>query len=389
MTNTVFGSHATTVFQVMSSLAAKHEAINLGQGFPDEDGPVALREIAAKALVDGPNQYPPMPGLPALREAVAGINRDYHGIEVDPGSEVLVTSGATEALADCFFGLINPGDEVVVIEPCYDSYRPIIERAGGIIRSVRVEGPDWALDEARLREAFSGKTGLVVLNTPDNPTGKVFTRDELALLAELCIAHDALVVSDEVYEHLIFDGLEHVSPMALDGMRDRTVRIGSAGKSFSFTGWKVGYITGPARLIEVITRAHQWVTFTTPPALQMAVAHGLVHERAFFEGLARELQDKRDFLRGGLEAAGFATLPCGGTYFLNIDIRSIGYNESDEAFCRLITEKAGVAAIPLSAFYSGGTADADNMVRFCFCKRPEVLEASVEKLKAFFGGGWS
>jgi aspartate/methionine/tyrosine aminotransferase len=389
MVNSVFRSHATTVFQVMSSLAAEHGAINLGQGFPDEDGPLGLREMAARALVEGPNQYPPMPGLASLRDAVAGINRDYYGLDVDPATQVLVTSGATEALADCFFGLIEPGDEVVVIEPCYDSYRPIIERAGGIVRPVMVEGPDWALDEDRLRAAFSEKTRLLVLNTPHNPTGKVFTAEELALLAELCVAHDACAVADEVYEHLIYDGLDHIPLMSLPGMAERCVRIGSAGKTFSFTGWKVGYITGPAPLIQVITRAHQWVTFTTPPALQIAVGHGLVHERAFFAGLAAELQTKRDFIRDGLEAAGFATLPCGGTYFLNIDIRSIGYNETDEAFCRLITEKAGVAAIPLSAFYSGGTKDAANMVRFCFCKKPEVLEASVARLKAHFGGGWT
>lgn len=388
MVNSTFQSLGTTVFQVMSTLAAEHGAINLGQGFPDEDGPLTLRQIAGEALMRGPNQYPPMPGLPELRKAVAAINADHYGMKVDPNTQVLVTSGATEALAGCFFGLIEPGDEVVVIEPCYDSYLPIIRRAGGIVRTVAVEAPDWHLDEARLRAAFSDKTSLLVINNPHNPTGKLYTRDELALLAKLCVEFDCLAVSDEVYEHLTFDGEPHIPLMTLPGMADRSVRIGSAGKAFSFTGWKVGYITGPQKLIQILMKAHQFLTFTTPPDLQTAVAHGLTHERSFFEGLAKELEGKRDFIRDGLNDAGFATLPCGGTYFLNIDIRSIGYKGSDEEFCRLITEKAKVAAIPLSAFYQGGTQSADNLVRFCFCKKPEVLQEAVTRLKTYFGGTW-
>jgi len=388
LANRMFQSLGTTVFQVMSNLAASHDAINLGQGFPDEDGPEVLRKIAARALVEGPNQYPPMPGLPTLREAVADINRDFYGLDVDPQTQVLVTSGATEALADCFFGLIEPGDEVVVIEPCYDSYLPIIRRAGGVVRTVAVGAPDWRLDPDLLRAAFSDKTKMLVINTPHNPTGKVFTTDELAMLADLCVAHNCYAVSDEVYEHLTFDGLTHTSLMSLPGMAERTLRIGSAGKTFSFTGWKVGYITGPADLITIVMKAHQYATFTTPPALQIAVAHGLNHERTFFDGLAKDLETKRDFFRAGLHDAGFQTLPCGGTYFINIDISSIGYNETDEAFCRYITERAKVAAIPLSAFYRRGTDEADTLVRFCFSKQTEVLETSVERLKTCFGGGW-
>jgi aspartate/methionine/tyrosine aminotransferase len=365
----------------MSALAQRHGAINLGQGFPDEDGPAVLRAAAAQALLDGPNQYPPMQGLPDLRRAIARHERRFYGLDVDWETEVLVTSGATEALADCFFGLIEPGDEVVLIEPLYDAYLPLVRRAGGIPRLVRAAPPDWDLPRAALTKAFSDRTKLIVLNSPNNPTGKVYGREELAFVAGLLEAHDAFAVCDEVYEHLVFDGREHVPLATLPGMRGRAVRIGSAGKTFALTGWKVGYVTGDVSLLAAIAKAHQFVTFTTVPALQAAVARGLDLDDDYFAVLARDLQRKRDRLAAGLGGLGLAVLPANGTYFLTADIRSIGFAATDEEFCRRITVEAGVAAVPVSAFFEAPAPD--RYVRFCFCKRDEVLDEAIGRLATF------
>lgn len=380
--NSVLGGYGTTIFEVMSRLAMEHKAINLGQGFPDEDGPLDVRERAAKALVAGSNQYPPMMGLQDLRQAVASHDNEFYGLDVDWQQEVMVTSGATEALGDSLFGLIEPGDEVVLIEPLYDSYLPIVRRAGGVPKLVRVEPPEWRLPREALAAAFSDKTKLILLNNPMNPAAKVFDESELAFIAELVARHDAYAICDEVYEHIVFDGRRHRPLMTFPGMRERCVRIGSAGKSFSLTGWKVGYITAAPNLLMPIAKAHQFVTFTTAPNLQDAVAYGLRKGEAYFEGLAGEMQGKRDRIAAGLEGVGFDLVPCQGTYFVSADVRSVGFADDDVAFCRMITTEAGVAAVPVSAFYTSDAAG--HFVRFCFCKRDQVLDEAVERLGRFF-----
>ena len=380
--NEILSGYGTTVFEVMSRLAMEHGAINLGQGFPDEDGPADLRRLAAEALIEGPNQYPPMMGLPELRQAVAQHNKRFYGLDVDWQREVMVTSGATEALADCFFGLIEPGDEAVLIEPLYDCYLPIVRRAGAVPKLVRVTPPDWRLERAELEAAFSEKTKLILLNSPMNPAAKVFSRDELALIAEMLERYDAYAVCDEVYEHIRFDGLEHIPLMTLPGMRERCVRIGSAGKSFSLTGWKVGYMTAAPSLLTPIAKAHQFVTFTTPPNLQKAVAQGLAKDDAYFESLAGEMQEKRDRFAEGLARVGFDVIDCQGTYFITADFRPLGFNGDDVAFCRHITTEAGVTAVPVSAFYQESAVD--HFVRFCFCKKTEVLDEAIVRLEGLF-----
>ncbi len=383
--NSILSSYGVTVFETMSRLAIETGAINLGQGFPDEDGPEALRLLAGKAALDGPNQYPPMLGIPELRQAVAEHNKRFFGLDVDWQTEVMVTSGATEALADCMLALIEPGDEVVLIEPLYDSYLPMVRRAGGVAKLVRIEPPHWELPRQQLADAFSDKTKLILLNSPHNPAAKVFNKDELQFIADLVIKHDAYAVCDEVYEHIVFDGAPHIPLMTLDGMRERCVRIGSAGKTFSMTSWKVGYMTAPQHLLGAIAKAHQFVTFTTPSLLQRAVAEGLNSPDSYFHDLAAGQQAKRDRIAGALRAAGFETMKTEGTYFLSVDIRSVGFNGDDVEFCEHIIREAGVAAIPMSAFYQAG--DVRHFARFCFCKRDEVLDAAAEKLARHFNPG--
>lgn len=376
--NSGFSTLGTTIFEVMSRLADQHKAVNLGQGFPDGNGPPDIVAAAASYLTDGWNQYPPMPGLPALRQALATHNARFYGLEVDWATETLVTSGATEALAACLLGLLEPGDEVVLFQPLYDSYAPIIRRAGAIPRFVTMKAPDWTFTEADLDAVFSDKTKLVLINNPQNPAGKVWTLNELALLSHYVIRHDTMALCDEVYEHLVFDGRRHIPLMTLPGMRDRTLRIGSAGKTFSLTGWKVGYVTGPAPLLAPIIKAHQFLTFTTPPNLQHAVALGLNKDDGYFTELADDMARRRDLLSAGLQAAGLVVLPCAGTYFLTVDLAASGIALDDRAFCRHLTEKVGVAAIPISAFFE---VDAPtHLARFCFCKRDEVLEEAIRRL---------
>lgn len=381
-TNSHLSRYGTTIFDTMSRLARERQAINLGQGLPEDGEPADIVARAAAALSTGSNQYPPMLGLPELRRAVADHDRAFYGIDLDWQRETMVTSGGTEALAAALLALIEPGDEVVLIEPLYDSYLPIIERAGGIARIVRLSPPDWGIPADALEAAFGPRTKLILFNTPMNPTAKVFTRDELDRIGRLMTVHDAYAICDEVYEHLVFDDAEHIPLLGLSGMRERTIRIGSAGKTFSLTGWKVGYITACPALIDRIARAHQYLVFTTPPNLQSAVAYGLSKGRDFFTGFAATMQGKRDRLMRGLERAGFAVAPCAGTYFVNVDIGSVGFDGDDAAFCREIIEETGVAAIPISAFYAA--EPETRFVRFCFAKRDEMLDEAAARLERRF-----
>jgi N-succinyldiaminopimelate aminotransferase len=380
--NATLSSYGTTIFEAMSALAREHKAVNLGQGFPDDRGRLELRKAAAEYVIDGHNQYPPMMGLPALRQAVAAHDQRFYGLEVDWQTEVLVTSGATEALLDCFMGLLEAGDEVVVIEPAYDTYVPVLRRLGAVPRSVRLVPPTWSLPHEELAAAFSPRTKLLVLNSPLNPAGKVFTHEELSFLASLAQQHDVFVVCDEVYEHLVFGSARHIPLMTLPGMRDRALRIGSAGKTFSITGWKVGYITAPAAVLRPITKAHQFVTFTTPPNLQHAVAVGLGLDEAYFQGLGPSLARGRDRLASGLAAIGMPVLPCDGTYFLVLDVtRWLRPDEDDVAFCRRLVVDAGVVLIPMSAFYEA--SPPRHLVRACFCKEDATIDAALQRLEAW------
>lgn len=380
--NRLFEAQGTTIFAVMSQLAGEHGAINLGQGAPDDEGPEDLRRRAMEAIEKGPNQYPPMMGVPELREAVGAHDNRFYDLNVDWQREVLVTAGATEALAAALMGLLNPGDEAILIEPAYDSYRPVIEAAGATPVNVQLRAPDWKLDEEALARAFSSKTKLLVFNSPMNPTGHVFSKAELEAIAALARKHDIYVICDEVYEHLIYSGHEHIPLMSLPGMRERCVKIGSAGKTFSLTGWKIGYITAPENLMGVIAKAHQFITFTVPPAFQYAVAWGLGQDDAYYRYLAEDLERKRDLLSKGLAEAGFAVTPAEGTYFVTTDIRALGYKGTDLDFCRELTTRTKVAAIPISAFYAPDSPNVpQTLIRFCFCKQPASLEEAIGRLK--------
>jgi len=380
--NPVFAGLPTSIFQHMTFLAMDHQAINLGQGFPDQDGPLALREVAAKALVDGPNQYPPSKGLAVLRQAVSDHARKFYGLAYDPEDEVLITSGGTEAITGCLMAMAGHGDEIVMIEPTYDSYRPMAEAAGAVVQTVKLGPPDWRLTEAALREVIGPRTRAILINSPHNPAGRVFSRAEMETLANVVNGTDIVVICDEVYEHLVFDGLKQIPLATLPGLRERCLRIGSAGKIFSLTGWKVGWVTGPRELVSVVTKAHQFITFTTPPALQLGVAHGLNHEMDFTLALTARLQKNRDILREGLVKFGFEVQPCEGTYFLTAGISKIT-NEKDFAFCERLIREAGVALIPLSAFFKSGTPDT--FVRFAFCKQQSLIEDALMRLETFFG----
>jgi aspartate/methionine/tyrosine aminotransferase len=380
--NSVFSGYGTSIFEVMSQLAKEHGTINLGQGFPDTEGPEDIRRVAAETVIAGPNQYPPMMGLPELRQAMAEHDRRFYGLDLDWQREVLVTSGGGEALADCIFGIVEPGDEVVLIEPLYEMYLPLVRRAGGLARMVRIEPPAWELPRAALEAACNERTKMILLNTPHNPSGKVFDRDELGFIADLAKRWDAYVMCDEVFEHIVFQGAAHVPLMTLPGMRERCLRIASAGKIFSMTGWKVGFIVGAPAVLAPVAKAHQFITFTTPPNLQKAVAYGLGKEDGYFSSLAGDLERKRDLLAGGLRDAGFKVLTSQGTYFVNVDIRSVGFNGDDVAFCRHITTEAGVTALPVSALYSGD--DVRHFVRFACCKQDDILVEAAARLKRHF-----
>ncbi|HTO39902.1 MAG TPA: aminotransferase [Rhizomicrobium sp.] len=380
--NPVFETLPTTIFTVMSAAAAKYGAVNLGQGFPDEDGPPAIRAAAAQSLLDGPNQYPPTRGVPELRRAIAAHAARFHGLDINPDTEVVVTSGATEALAACIMALAGQGGEIVLLDPAYDCYRPIADVVGATVRTVALQPPHWRLNEADLRAAITARTRVLLINTPMNPIGRVLDRQELDIIARVIAPSNAMVVCDEVYEHLVFDGRAHIPLMSLPGMRERTVRCGSAGKMFSLTGWKVGWVSGPPAAIEVVAKAHQFLTFTTPPALQLGIAHALEHEMDFTLGLTRRLQDNRDCLASGLSRLGFELCPSEGTYFLTADFSGLS-DEPDHIFCERLVREAGVAAIPLSAFFANGKPD--RFVRFAFCKQRAVIENALSRLQHYFG----
>jgi len=376
--NPVFANLGVSVFEVMSRLAREQDAVNLGQGFPDDPGPEDVRRKAAEAVINGWNQYPPMMGLPELRQAVAAHYRQWQNVALAPDSEIMITSGATEAIAGALMALIEPGDEVVLFQPLYDAYLPLVQRAGGVPRFVRLEPPHWRFGEEQLARAFTPKTKVVLFNNPLNPSATVFVREDLELLARYCEKFDAIAVCDEVWEHVMFDGRRHVPLIALLGMRERCVKIGSAGKIFSLTGWKVGFVCAAPSVLRALAKAHQFITFTTPPNLQAAVAYGLGKADDYFEGMRVDFQRSRDRFTAGLRSLGFPVIDAQATYFVNVDLASLGLNEDDETFCKRLVLDHKVAAIPVSAFYANDPIRS--VVRFCFAKRDATLDAALERL---------
>lgn len=367
-----------TIFTEMSTLAARTGSINLGQGYPDYDGPLEVRQAAMDAIRDGRNQYAPGFGVPALKQAIADHQRRFYDLEFDPDSEILVTTGATEALMASMLALVDPGDEVVVLEPYFDSFPAAIAMAGGARRVVTLRDPDFRLDLDELRAAVTPRTRLLLINSPHNPTGTVLTDAELAGIAEVAVEHDLLVVSDEVYEHLTFDGVAHRPLATYPGMRDRTVTVSSGGKTFSLTGWKVGWICASPHLMHTVYLAKQFMTFTSGAPLQPAIAHGLGFSDEFFAGLGTELQGKRDRLCNGLAAAGLEVFVPDGTYFVTTDIRPVGATDGYE-FCLSLPQRCGLVAVPNQVFYdSVGTGR--HLVRWAFCKEDDVLDIAIERL---------
>jgi N-succinyldiaminopimelate aminotransferase len=377
----------TTIFAEMSELALTTGSLNLGQGFPDTDGPADLRRVATDAIAAGRNQYPPSQGVPELRAAVAAHQASWYGLQLNPETDVLVTTGATEAIAASLLALCEPGDEVVMFEPSYDSYAACASMAGATPRLVRLHPPDWTFDPEELAAAFGPRTRLVLFNSPHNPTGKVFGPAELSLIAELCCAHDVLAVTDEVYEHLVFDGV-HLPLATLTGMAERTLSISSGGKTFSFTGWKVGWVSGPASLVAAVRAAKQFLTYTSGAPFQLAIAAGLSTGPEVINRLGTELKARRDLFCDGLATLGFTVHRPAATYFATTDIAPVAPGLSAYDFCRMLPERCGVVAIPSSVFYGAGAADADpaagrTLVRWAFCKRVDVLEEALARL-----AGW-
>ncbi|WP_329126921.1 pyridoxal phosphate-dependent aminotransferase [Streptomyces caniferus] len=377
----------TTIFAEMSALAAATDAINLGQGFPDTDGPPEIREAAVCAIREGRgNQYPPGPGIPELRQSIAHHQFHWYGLSYDPEAEVLVTAGATEALAAALLALVEPGDEVLVLEPYYDSYAACIALAGGTRVPVTLHaGADgFTLDLDELRAAVTRHTKVILLNTPHNPTGTVLARDELSAIAELACEHDLLVISDEVYEHLVYGNRQHLPIATLPGMRERTLTISSSGKTFSFTGWKVGWVTGTPELVAAVRSVKQFLTYVSSGPFQYAIAEALRLPDTYFKEFRDELAGKRDLMVTGLREAGFTVLPPRGTYFVTADIRPLAAAgvpqcEDGPAFCRSLPERSGVVAIPNSVFYD--STEGAPFVRFAFCKRRGTLDEAVRRLR--------
>jgi len=372
---------ASTIFAEMTDLAIRHDAINLGQGFPDVDGPPQMLEIARQAIADGVNQYPPGSGIPALRQAVAADRADRYGIEHDPDCEVLVTVGATEAISAAVLGLVEPGEEVLLTEPYYDSYAAAVALAGATRRTVPLAraGAGFVLDVDALRAAITDRTRMLIVNTPHNPTGTVYDETALTALAELACEHDLLVLSDEVYEHLVFDGRRHIPLASLPGMAERTVTVSSAAKTFNVTGWKIGWALGPSELIDAVRAAKQFLTFVGGAPFQPAVAHALTHEQDWIRSMRDDLQRKRTLLSDALKGAGFGVLDSAGTYFVCADLTPLGYRDG-VAFCRELPERIGVAAVPVSVFVDD-TQAWNHLVRFAFCKRDDVLAEAVDRLR--------
>ncbi len=376
----------TTVFAEMTALAVRTGSVNLGQGFPDVDGPLEVREVAVDAVRDGYNQYAPGPGYPVLRQAVARHRERRYGTAYDVDTEVLVTTGATEGIAAAMLGLVEPGDEVVALEPFYDSYAATVAMAGGRLVPVTLRPPAYALDVDALRSAVMPATRVLLVNSPHNPTGAVLSRTELAAIAEVAIEHDLVVVTDEVYEHLVFDGAEHVTLASLPGMRERTLVLSSAGKTFSLTGWKIGWACGPADLVNAVRTAKQFLTYVSGGPFQPAVASALDTCESWVEGLRTSLQARRDQLCDGLAGLGLTVMRPRGTYFVTTDVRPLGWDD-DVAFCRELPQRAGVVAIPCSVFYGDTASDGEarrgrGLVRWAFCKRPDVLDEALSRLAA-------
>lgn len=370
----------TTIFAEMSALATRTGAVNLGQGFPDTDGPSAVIDAAVAALKHGHNQYAPGIGIPMLRAAIAAHQQRWYGLSLDPDREVAVTTGATEAIAAAMLGLIDPGDEVIVLEPYYDSYVACIQFAGGVRRPVTLRAPDFRLPLDELRAAVSPRTTAILLNSPHNPTGTVLNAQELAAIAEVAIEHDLTVISDEVYEHLTYDGVAHTPIATLPGMGERTLTISSGGKTFSFTGWKVGWATGPAALVDAVVAVKQFLSYTSGAPLQPAIAQALALGPDFFDDLTSSMTAQRDLLCAGLADVGFDVFVPQGTYFVSTDIRPLGFDDG-LAFCRALPKHAGVVAIPHEVFYDDKDAGRP-LVRWAFCKRPEVLTDAIKRLKS-------
>jgi N-succinyldiaminopimelate aminotransferase len=368
-----------TIFTTMSALALRTGAVNLGQGFPDADGPESVLGAADRALHGGANQYAPGTGIPALRRAIASHQQRHYGLDLDPDTQVVVTTGCTEAVAAALLGLVDPGDEVVVLEPYYDSYVAMIQMAGGVRRPVTLRFPDFRLDVDELRAAVGPRTRFILLNSPHNPTGTVLTRAELQAVADVAVEHDLVVITDEVYEHLTFDGREHVPISTLPGMFERTLTLSSAGKSYSVTGWKVGWATGPTALVSAVLAAKQWLTFTSGAPLQPAVATALDDEPEWPRALARDLQTRRDLLCDGLAGLGLDVRRPEGTYFALTDISPLGWKDGME-FCLALPERAGVVAIPAQPFHDSDAGD--QLVRWAFCKERAVIEDALTRLGA-------
>ncbi|HEX6075071.1 MAG TPA: pyridoxal phosphate-dependent aminotransferase [Micromonosporaceae bacterium] len=373
----------TTIFAEMSALAVRTGAVNLGQGFPDTDGPKEMLDAASEAIHAGRNQYPPGPGIPELRRAIAEHQRRWWGLEYDPDGEILATAGATEAIAASILALCEPGDEVVCFEPYYDSYAASIALAGAVRRPVtlRPSADRYGFDPDELRAAFGPRTRMLLLNSPHNPTGKVFSQEELSLLGSLCAEHDVVAVTDEVYEHLVFSdaGSPHLPLASLPGMRERTLRISSAGKTFSCTGWKIGWASGPARLVSAVLRVKQFLTFVNGAPFQPAVALALGLPDSYFTAFRDDLEARRDLLCEGLTDAGFRVFRPEGTYFVTAEISPLGGTDGVE-FCRSLPERCGVVAVPTQVFYDHPD-EGRRIVRFAFCKRPEVLDEAVTRLR--------
>jgi N-succinyldiaminopimelate aminotransferase len=368
----------TTIFAEMTTLANQHQAVNLGQGFPDFAAPEFLKQAAYQAIQDDINQYAPSVGNHGLRQAIARKMARQYGLSVDPAREVTVTHGATEAIFATIMGLVNPGDEVILFEPFYDSYVPSVTMAGGIPRYYTLRPPDWQIEKDSLAALFNERTKLILINTPHNPTGKLFDFEELQLLADLCQAHDVVAVMDEVYEHIVFDGRSHRTMAKLPGMAGRTVTISSLGKTFSVTGWKVGWAIAAPELTQAIVRSHQFITFSGTAPLQEAAITALETDDRYYAELTEMYQGKRDFLVTALQAAGLRPIPPSGTYFIMVDIGHLDFPD-DVAFCRHLTTELGVAAIPPSAFYHL-PADGARLARFAFCKREETLVEAARRL---------
>jgi aspartate/methionine/tyrosine aminotransferase len=379
--NPVFANLPTSVFERMSARANELGAVNLGQGFPEIDGPIDIRERAARAVVETSNQYPSMLGEAALRQAVAAHYRRHQAVDLDWRSEIVITSGATEALAASLFAMVEPGDEVLAFAPLYDSYEPITRRAGATLKAVRLQPPHWRFTDEMLEAVYTPKTKVVLLNNPLNPAATVCSAEDLAVLARFCVRHDLMVICDEVWEHLVYDGRKHLPLISFDGMRERTVKIGSAGKIFSLTGWKVGFVCAAPRILGAIAKAHQFLIFTTPPNLQRAVAYGLNEGDDYVVSLRAELARSRDRLTAGLRGEGLVTLGSQATYFVCVDLAASGINMDDETFCMRMVDEARVAAIPVSAFYNEDPVRT--IVRFCFSKTDATLDEAVRRIGAW------